>query len=293
MKKSIYILIIAIILHSCNDGDIILTSFDFDNANLETCGSQDSYVFFKINSAAQESISASLTDANGFFLQTDTIEYVLDGTNNFVNYRKYSGAVTSSYFCSSVPPTSPLVTVDYFANSGIARLTTSTTLNDNDNLEEVIDDNIDTDGDGIPNYYDFDDDGDNVPTAAEIGPDPLNPKNTDAATGDMIPDYLDPDDDGDGVLTRYEENFTQDLNPTNDITDSSVGPDFLNPDVATTVVIDEYRQHTYSLSSDILLVLENLVLINENEQITQEFLDMGEKINALNATITITPNFND
>jgi len=292
MKKLLLILGFTVLLNACNDGDLIVTSFDFDNANLETCGSLETVVFFKINSEAQESISASLTDANGFFLQTDTVDYVLDGTSNFANYRKYTEAIASNYFCSSVPPTSPQVTADYFASSGTARLTTATTLDDNDNLEEAIDDTIDTDEDGIPNYYDFDDDGDNVPTAAELGPDPLNPRNTDAATGDTIPDYLDPDDDGDGVLTRYEENFTQDLNPTNDITDPTVGPDYLNANISTAVVVDEYRLHAYNLTSDIMLVLENLVLINESEQITQEVLNMGEKTNVFSTIITETPPFN-
>tara|TARA_R110002124_G_scaffold254044_3_gene419544 strand:+ start:44810 stop:45694 length:885 start_codon:yes stop_codon:yes gene_type:complete len=292
-KFYFYILTLVLIASSCDDGDIIVTSFDFEDSSLESCGSENSYVFFKINGDAQESLSASLTDTNGFFYQTDTVSYTLDGTTNFVNYRKYSDEITSSYFCSSVPPTSPLVTVNYLASSGTATITTTTTLDDNDGIDEVADDSIDTDGDGIPDYYDFDDDGDNVPTAAEIGPDPLNPKNTDAASGDTIPDYLDPDDDGDGVLTRDEENFTQDLNPTNDITDASVGPDFLNPAIATTVPSDQYRPHNYNLNSDILLVLTNLVLINENEQITQEFLDMGGIESVRNTTETVTPVFND
>ncbi|MFT4308445.1 MAG: hypothetical protein ACMXYM_03685 [Candidatus Woesearchaeota archaeon] len=44
----------------------------------------------------------------------------------------------------------------------------------------------DMDGDGIPDHYGSDDDGDFVPTR-------------------YTPDYLDPDDDGDGVVTRTEE----------------------------------------------------------------------------------------
>jgi hypothetical protein len=296
MKKILSILILSILLIGCDDGDIIVTSFDFEDANLETCGTVGNYVFFKINNNSQESISLRLNTTNELFLETATVAYTLDGTSNFVNYRKYDANLTSTYFCSSIPPTTPLVTVDYIGSSGVARLFTETTLDDNDTLDEVIDITIDTDEDGIPDFYDFDDDGDNVPTAAELDTENLdgddnpltNPKDTD---GDSIPDYLDDDDDGDGVLTRYEENISQDLNPANDITDSSVGPDYLNAAVATSIVADQYRAHSYSLKSDIRLQLENLVLINANEQITQEFLDLGEKTNVLNANVTVTPAF--
>lgn len=166
-------------------------------------------------------------------------------------------------------------------------LVTITTLDDQDNVDEVEDPTIDTDGDGIPNYYDSDDDGDNIPTAAELGTDPSNPIDSD---NDSIPDYLDDDDDNDLILTRNED-LNGDLNPANDISDPNVGADYLNPNISVETVIKSYRSHTYNLSSDVQLQLENLVLINSEEQITQEFLDLGEKINVLSANVTLTPVF--
>jgi hypothetical protein len=180
-----------------------------------------------------------------------------------------------------------VVSVDYLGTSGTAILITAATLDDNDNVEEAVDDTIDTDGDDLPNYYDYDDDGDNIPTAAELGDDIENPRDSD---NDGMPDYLDDDDDNDGILTRNED-LNGDLNPTNDISDPTVGPDYLNADVSIETTINQYRAHTYSLSSDIQLRIENLVLINADEQITQESLNFGEKLNVLNANVTVTPNF--
>lgn len=54
---------------------------------------------------------------------------------------------------------------------------------------------VDTDGDGLADYLDADDDGDGIPTSAEINRD------TDV---DGHADYLDADDDGDGVTTQAE-----------------------------------------------------------------------------------------
>ncbi|MCB0162303.1 MAG: hypothetical protein KDD83_29400, partial [Caldilineaceae bacterium] len=50
----------------------------------------------------------------------------------------------------------------------------------------------DTDGDGLPNYRDADDDGDGIPTALE----------TRDTNGDGIPDYLDRNVDGSVGLQR-------------------------------------------------------------------------------------------
>ncbi|PKA84314.1 hypothetical protein ATE92_2496 [Ulvibacter sp. MAR_2010_11] len=284
------ILILCLFIYfftACNDGDVIVTTFDFDDANLQTCEGSSSYVFFKINSGGFESISLQITTSEEFFLESSTQEFALNTTSNIVNYRNYDAAVTASYFCSSIPPTSPTVTTDYIGTSGTAILITTTTLDDNDSIDEDPNNDLDTDGDLIPNYYDYDDDGDNVPTSLEIGSDLENPRDFD---GDGIPDYLDPDDDNDGTLTRYEAGGGFD--PITTVTDPEVGPDYLNPAITTSVIIDEYRTHTYSLSSDISLSLQGLVLINGEEEITQENIDLGTQQDVVSGTVTITPEFN-
>lgn len=296
MKKSILALLVTTLLISCADGDIILTSFDFGDSQLEACGGAGGYVFFKINNDAAESIALELNTEDELFLESSTRDFVLDGSFNKVNYRSFSDNVTSEYFCSNIPPTEPMVVNDYLGSSGTATLTTTTVLDDNDLIEFVDSDDLnlegfgDLDNDGLANYYDEDDDGDNVPTAGEIGDDPENPLDTD---GDGIFNYLDEDDDGDGVLTRYEVSSSDDLDPTDDITDPDVGPNYLNPDVSTEVIVDQFRIHNYSLNSDISLFISNLVLSNGAEQITQESLNMGSITDIVNITVTLTPAFPD
>ncbi|MFT4740188.1 MAG: gliding motility-associated-like protein/uncharacterized repeat protein (TIGR01451 family), partial [Marivirga sp.] len=84
----------------------------------------------------------------------------------------------------------------------------------------------DTDGDGIPDYLDGDDDGDGVPTIDEDIDGDGDPTNDDT-DGDGIPDYLDEDDDGDGVPT-VDEDIDGDGDPTNDDTDGDGIPDYLD-----------------------------------------------------------------
>lgn len=298
MKKLLIIVLLPVLL-GCNDGDIIVTTFDFSETELQACTGSNAYLFFKINSGNTESISVRLAITEDQFTSNNVQTSILNGTTNFANYRVYNGTVTNSYFCNEIPPTDPEVTIEYVANSGTATLTTTSLFDDNDTLpfivsnDTLVEGNGDLDRDGLANYYDFDDDGDNVPTRDELDTenadgdnDPLtNPLDTD---GDGVPNHLDPDDDGDGVLTRYEANGT--LDPTQ--FESGVGgPDYLNPAVANEVVINEFREHNYDFDSAIDLILNNLVLVNGEEQITRETLDLGQIDPILTGNILITPEF--
>ena len=284
--KNLLLIFCLITLLSCDDGDIIVTSLDFENSNLDVCGGPGSYVFFKINSTdAAESISVEFTTTDVLFTESAEQNFSIDGSANSANYRTFSEAPTATYFCSSIPPTSPQTLQDFNAVSGNATLFTTTVFDDNDGL--INEDDEDTDGDGLANSLDEDDDGDNVLTSVEIGSDPDNPRDSD---GDGIPDYLDTDDDNDGILTRYED-ADGNLDPADDETDPGMGADYLNPAVTAENIIDQFRPHSYDFTSDIRLVLTDLVLVNGEEQITRETLNFGEAVNIASATVTVTPDF--
>lgn len=295
MKKILILLILCSLFQSCDDGDIIITTFNFEDAELKSCGQLGNFVFYKINPDAQESLSLKLGISDSLYNEEGTKPYTLDGTNNFVNYRTYNGELDASYFCSSVPPTVPIVTVDYLAASGTAEFTTTYIYDDNDGVPAEDELDGDTDGDGIPNMYDEDDDGDNVPTALELDilnedgdNNPLtNPLDTD---GDGTPDYLDVDDDGDEVFTRYED-ANMDLNPRNDVSDPNVGANYLNNDVADTYLVNEYYLHEYTITKDVKIVLKDLVLISGEEEIIQESLTMGAILNVEEIEKSTKPSF--
>ena len=294
MKKLLILFAISSLCFACNDGDIIVTDFNFEETNLDNCGGPGGYTFFNINnSSSAESISLNLTTSDILFLESGIEEFQLNNSSSTVNYRKYAGDVSSDYFCSNIPPLSPDVSLEFLGESGIAELTTVVSKLDDDQFEEDILSDLDTDNDSLLNYYDEDDDGDNVITLIELGLDYLNgtaeyPQDTD---GDGIANYLDDDDDNDGVLTRYED-ANGDLDPTNDETEVDGGPDYLNSNISNTNIIDQYRLHSYSFVTDISILLLDLVLTNNEEEIIQETLNMGSKNNVINTTVTETPDFN-
>ena len=201
-------------------------------------------------------------------------------------------------FCSDVPLSNINITQDIESTSGNVHIKTVLTEDDKDGIPAALEDingngnleDDDTDGDGIPNYLDFDDDGDNIRTIDEK-PDPNNDGNLSDALdtdGDGIPNYLDNDDEGDGVKTRDEENESQDQNPGNDISNSLIGPDYLNAEVSNTIPATAYREHTIYKTYLVTLTVSNFDL----KIISLDVFDFGVLENsALSTNRKVTPAF--
>jgi len=219
MYRYLGVLFLLVFFTSCNDGDIIVTSFDFENQELSVCGEGTGKVLYNINNEnIFETISFTLSSSQlsnlDNVLATNTgqaISIQLMGSNEII-YRTYDGTVPNTYFCGVIPPSSPKVIEEFKSVGGTVLITTierDETDHDKDGIlsvDEGMSADLDTDGDGIPDYLDIDDDGDNVKTSVEIanaGDDPTagGYRDTD---GDGTPNYLDPDDDGDGVLSKFE-----------------------------------------------------------------------------------------
>ncbi len=291
----LFILLSFAVFSSCDDGDVAVQSFDFDNQSLSYCDNDQSILFYVRNSSGTEAVLADLTLNLANLLNAGILSYELSGNTNNVTYRIFNASADPDYFCSAIPPTSPTVIDELIATSGRAEMLVVINKDDLDGL--VADDELpldqDTDGDGLFDYIDFDDDGDNIPTAFELDVfntdgdnNPLtNPLDTDQ---DGIPNYLDPDDDGDGVFT-IDEDLNGDLDPTNDFTDPSIGPDYLNANVFLSTPQGAYREHNYQVVSSIDLTLLDLVLTASGREIIKEVLFMGSIPSFLTTTVTQTP----
>lgn len=229
---------LLLLLSSCDDGDIIVTTLDFDDTVLKLCGDDEVKVLFQINNdEIFESISLRTTN-NKFsdlekVLSTDEvpeITFLLDQNNKIV-YRTFDAAVPADYFCNAIPPSSPNVLEELESVGGVVTITTVIDMNvedhDGDGIPSVLEgreSEQDTDNDGIPDYLDIDDDGDNVSTKKEIqnsGGDPTDTGYPDT-DGDGTPDYLDVDDDDDGVDTKWEVT-EESQDPTNQANVSEAG----------------------------------------------------------------------
>jgi hypothetical protein len=265
--KKILVILAALLIWSCDDGDILVTSFDFDEQTLQTCTDFD-FVYFKINADNNETLALQFSTALPFQTEVGEQEISLSSTNQ-VTYRRFNSDVTASYFCNAIPPTQPTVVEEFTSNVGDITLVTDGTLDDDDGIPAELEMGMDSDSDGIEDYLDFDDDGDNVPTLFEgvvITDGVIDPLLTRDTDGDGKFDYLDIDDDGDGILT-IDEDPNMDLDPMNDNSDPDMDTldDYLNQNIAISYDIGAFREHATVFDDiEITISMTNLDFRNEN-----------------------------
>ena len=303
MRKLVFTLLSISLLfsYSCDDGDVITFELEFDET-FSACG-ESNLVLFKTKNTPSESLSIAINNltVEDLLEVGDDNTLVLTKTGAF-NYRIYSNeTLPSNLFCNDIPPAEIKIIQDYNDNSVNATFNTILIEDDQDGVLAILEDingngdltDDDTDGDGLPNYIDTDDDGDNVLTKDEA-PDQNGDTILDDALdtdADGIPNYLDADDDGDGIDTRDEETDSQDQNPGNDVTNSDIGADYLNKDVANTgtPVATAYRNHTIKQTYTVTLMITEISL----EIISIDAFDFGLLNNgSLTGSRTVSPDFN-
>ena len=299
MRKFLYICVIGLLTFSCDDGDVFEVELDFDQV-LERCGDDDSdsYVLYDSKTDPNESLSLlfpvnSTTRAifNPEF-SGDTLELDINENTIRFNYRTYNGD-PEGLLCQEIPEPGISITNDYEADSGATVLFVSTFEDDdNDGIPSEFEgrgaqaadgtypDAIDTDGDGLANYLDEDDDNDNILTTAENAnydditglADALNSDmDTEIANGTpLIPNYLDNDDDGDGVLTRNEDTDDTGISPLNDF-DESNGvnnvPRYLDAMATDEFIQDESLEtdYTRNVFVEVTIINANIEILNTTE----------------------------
>lgn len=299
------LILATFLLMSCDDGEIIVTDFNFENPQLQRCGDEQSHVLYKINNTGvNEAIAFRFnlpTPAPGFFATEEGRLTIPINTTNELIYRVFDGEVDNTYFCNEIPPVSPQVVEEYRSTTGgeVVITSTLTTATDHDgdgilSVNEGMAQNLDTDGDGIPNYLDIDDDGDNLLTRIELEVEAENMVDDfPDSDNDGIPNHLDADDDNDGVLTRNED-WNQNLNPADDRNNEGV-PHYLNPEITDSFPVSLSRENVISRSFRYLVTIENLTLVNQGgdgEQIRLQNYELGF-INSPAQSVVIEPTEGD
>lgn len=272
-----------------------MSSFNFDeNTNLSLCQQENINVLFFVDSETNEAISFRFPDEDfeGTFTGLETIQTVEIpiNSNNQVVYRKLSASTNGAdYFCQEVPPSSPQVIEEFVSTTGGMAILEIRISDQDDNdgvpaeLEDINGDgnlfNDDSDGDGIPDFLDTDDDNDNVLTASEEleavddNGNVITDENGDVVyvdtDNDGIPNYLDDDDDGDAVLTRNEDlNACEDpenpaLNPDNDLNADGLA-NYLNPNITDSFEVNVVKRNRINRSFFTQVVFTDITFENQN-----------------------------
>jgi len=117
MKKLILFFVLFTGL-SCNDGDLDISSFEFED-QVSICGTTQ-YTLYRLSTGEQrEALIVTLT--NQQIRKDEDIVVPVSVTENgdyTVTYRLFEDQVTSDYFCAAVPPVEPKVQKDWRGVSG-------------------------------------------------------------------------------------------------------------------------------------------------------------------------------
>ncbi|WP_428228872.1 hypothetical protein [Flavobacterium sp.] len=121
MKKYASLLLFALLLNGCDDGDLTVDTIDFDDPSItsQTCNPLTNSLIYRLKS--QESLLIQLPDnkiINDVTLAGAPVTYDIDNTSYRVVYRAYNGTVATANICGTIPPTSPTVTEEWQAKGG-------------------------------------------------------------------------------------------------------------------------------------------------------------------------------
>ena len=135
MKKYASLLLFAIMLNGCDDGNLTVDTIDFEDVAAASCTNTvyPNTLIYKIQK--QESILLQLPQGSIIDepTMTETLPdkptvYYIDNTSYRVVYRAYDGAVASDNICGAIPPRTPNVTEEWQANGGEISITTTQSL---------------------------------------------------------------------------------------------------------------------------------------------------------------------
>ena len=117
---------IALLLASCDDGDLQIETLDFDSVSAQTCESPvttSTSLFFKING---DEVLILEMDSSLLINETGSRSSSFPSPSS-LTYRIFDANVSSGYFCDAIPPVSPIVIEEIQATGGTVSVTTSTT----------------------------------------------------------------------------------------------------------------------------------------------------------------------
>ncbi|MBL0737236.1 hypothetical protein JI750_10090 [Flavobacterium sp. GN10] len=126
MKKYAALLLFALFLNGCDDGDLTVDEIDFaDVKESQACDATTNTLIYKLKS--QEALLLQLPE--GAIINDQGINtYPIDSKGNGsyrVVYRAYDGTVATTNICGAIPPSTPKVTEEWLGIDGLIEIKTT------------------------------------------------------------------------------------------------------------------------------------------------------------------------
>ena len=133
MKRVLSLLVFALLLNSCDDGDLIQEDINFEDVTAQKCTTNS--IIYKLKES-----EALIFEATGITFPTETTSQELSiGSSNRILYRFYDGLVSNLTICESIPPATPIVTDQWTTSGGkiVINTTAIKTTNTTDNSTKI------------------------------------------------------------------------------------------------------------------------------------------------------------
>lgn len=128
MKKYASLLLFALLLNGCDDGDLTVDTIDFEDVTSASCDPLTNTLIYKLK--PQESLLLNMLPDKIINKPTpegqQPLTYTIDNVDYRVVYRAYDGTVAKENICGKIPPKTPNVTEEWIAKpGGTIEITTS------------------------------------------------------------------------------------------------------------------------------------------------------------------------
>ncbi|MDQ6469428.1 hypothetical protein RB619_02150 [Flavobacterium sp. LHD-80] len=125
MKKYASLLLFALLLNGCDDGDLTVETLDFKDVAATTCDPTTNTLIYKLK--PQETLLLQMPEGkliNDATVDGKPLVYDIDDKTFRFFYRAYDGAVSVSNVCDAIPPATPNVNQEWRALSGKLQIVT-------------------------------------------------------------------------------------------------------------------------------------------------------------------------
>lgn len=121
MKKYASLLLFALLLNGCDDGDLTVENIDFKDVTATSCDATNTLIY-KLK--PQEALILQMPE-NQLATQPDTLTYTLDNSQYRFFYRTYDGTISKSNICDAIPPATPNINQEWYAIGGKIEIVTT------------------------------------------------------------------------------------------------------------------------------------------------------------------------
>ncbi|EIA07791.1 hypothetical protein [Flavobacterium frigoris] len=137
MKRVLSLLVFAVLLNGCDDGNLIQEDINFESATMQSCNTNN--IIYKLNDKEALLLEIPVTSFTTEPSLTNTPKEISISSSNRVVYRFFNGTVSADNICETIPAATPIVTDQWTATDGTIQILTTAikTTNTTDNSTRI------------------------------------------------------------------------------------------------------------------------------------------------------------